>query len=398
MKDQKKILMLGGSDIQTSAIKRAVELGYYVITADYLPENPGHKYSHEYYDISTIDKDKIFELAKKLEVDGILAYASDPGAESVAYVGEKLGLNTNSFNAVSTLSHKTELRSLMKKHHLPNPAFEKIISIGEIKEFIQKNGKSIVKAVNSSGSKGITVVNENSDFEFALNEALKYSGPSHVLIEEYIEKSEMQFCGDLFVQDGEIIFYSFGNVHFDNRCNPLVPCSITLPTINGSAIEKKAIEVIQEIFDILSIKTGGFNVDVFQVQNEVYIIEIGARNGGNLFTEIIQEHTNVNLVDFVIDASVGKKVEVPKKISGNGYHAHYVIHSIEDGILDKIEFTNEINDNIIFKVIKIKSGEEVKKFNGSNTRIGVVLLRFDSHEEMFEKVKNMDNFIKVNLR
>ncbi len=393
----KKILMLGGSDIQVSAIKRAVELGYYVITADYLPDNLGHKYSHEYHNISTIDKEKILELAKKLKIDGVLAYASDPAAETVAYVGDSLGLNTNSFQAVQTLSHKSALRSFMELHNLPHPPYKKVISIAQIEEFIGLNGKSIVKAVNSSGSKGITVVDSQSDIESAFNEAVKYSGTSHVLIEKYIERTSMQFCGDLFVQDGEIIFYAFGNVHFDDRCNPLVPCSITLPTVNGKHIEQKAIKIIQKIFDLLKIKTGGFNVDVFQVQDEVYIIEIGARNGGNLFTEIIQEHTNVNLVDFVIDASIGKKVVIPTDTKSKGYHAHYVIHSTKSGILQDIVFTDEIQKNLIYKVIKVKPGQKVEKFNGSNTRIGVVLLKFESHEEMFDKVRNMDNFIKVKV-
>jgi len=53
----KKILMLGGSHFQVPAIKKAVEMGYHVITCDYLPDNPGHKYSHEYHNVSTTDKE-----------------------------------------------------------------------------------------------------------------------------------------------------------------------------------------------------------------------------------------------------------------------------------------------------------------------------------------------------
>lgn len=48
--------MLGGSLYQVYAIKEAVRLGYYVISCDYLPNNPGHKYAHEYYNVSTTDK------------------------------------------------------------------------------------------------------------------------------------------------------------------------------------------------------------------------------------------------------------------------------------------------------------------------------------------------------
>lgn len=82
----KKLLMLGGSLYQTYAIKEAKHLGYYVISCDYLPSNPGHKYADEYYNVSTTDKEAVLKLAKDLQVDGVVAYASDPAAPTAAYV------------------------------------------------------------------------------------------------------------------------------------------------------------------------------------------------------------------------------------------------------------------------------------------------------------------------
>ena len=60
----KKLLFLGGSDIQIPGIKYAKSLGYYVITCDYLPNNPGHKVSDKYYDISkySIQNDTNFKV------------------------------------------------------------------------------------------------------------------------------------------------------------------------------------------------------------------------------------------------------------------------------------------------------------------------------------------------
>ena len=89
--------MLGGSLYQTYVIKEAVKMGYYVISCDYLPNNPGHRYAHEYYNISTTDKEAVYKLAKDIQVDGIVAYASDPAAPTAAYVCEKLGLPTSLF-------------------------------------------------------------------------------------------------------------------------------------------------------------------------------------------------------------------------------------------------------------------------------------------------------------
>ena len=101
---QKRILFLGGSAFQIPPIKYTKEQGHYVITCDYLPDNPGHEYADEYYNISTTDKEAILDLAKKLNFDGIVAYASDPAAPTQAYVGNKLGLPSNPYESVLVFS------------------------------------------------------------------------------------------------------------------------------------------------------------------------------------------------------------------------------------------------------------------------------------------------------
>ena len=45
---QKKLMLLGGIRYLLPVIKAAHEQGYYVITADYLPDNIAHQYSDEY--------------------------------------------------------------------------------------------------------------------------------------------------------------------------------------------------------------------------------------------------------------------------------------------------------------------------------------------------------------
>ena len=71
----KKLLILGGTYFQIPAIEYAKSRGYYVITCDYLPNNPGHKLANEYHNVSTTDKEAVLTLAKSLNIDGILCFA-----------------------------------------------------------------------------------------------------------------------------------------------------------------------------------------------------------------------------------------------------------------------------------------------------------------------------------
>ena len=96
-------------------------MGFYTVTCDYLPENPGHKFADEYYNVSTTDKEAVLSLAKKLQIDGIVAYASDPAAPTAAYVAEKMGLPGNPYESVKILTEKDLFRDFLHNHGLNCP-------------------------------------------------------------------------------------------------------------------------------------------------------------------------------------------------------------------------------------------------------------------------------------
>ena len=60
----KKLLLLGGDATLLPVIKSAKARGYCVITCDYLPDNIAHKYSDEYINYSTTDKEGILTWAE----------------------------------------------------------------------------------------------------------------------------------------------------------------------------------------------------------------------------------------------------------------------------------------------------------------------------------------------
>lgn len=90
---QKKLMLLGGLHYLKPVIDAAHEQGYYVITADYLPDNIAHKYSDEYVNVSIIDKEAVLKVAQEKQIDGIMSFGVDPGVVSASYVQNKMGLS-----------------------------------------------------------------------------------------------------------------------------------------------------------------------------------------------------------------------------------------------------------------------------------------------------------------
>ncbi len=80
----KKLLLLGAATFQIPPIKYALDRGYYVITCDNVPENPGHKLAHKSFNTSTTDMEGILSIARQEDIDGIMTFGSDVSAPTAA--------------------------------------------------------------------------------------------------------------------------------------------------------------------------------------------------------------------------------------------------------------------------------------------------------------------------
>jgi biotin carboxylase len=195
----KKIIMLGGSHFQVPSIRTAVAMGYYVISCDYLPGNPGHKFAHEYYNISTTDKEAVLELSKRLKVDGVVCYASDPAAATAAYVCENMGFPTSPYSSVEILSNKDKFREFLKENSFNTPKAKGYANLKEaVEEITNFKLPVIIKPVDSSGSKGVTKLEDVHNLSRQANYALSFSRSKRFIIEEFVEKKGYQIAGDGF--------------------------------------------------------------------------------------------------------------------------------------------------------------------------------------------------------
>lgn len=399
---KKKILMLGGSHFQVPAIKYAKKAGYHVITADYLPNNPGHKYADEYYNVSTIDKKKVLELAKKIKIDGIVSYASDPGAPTAAYVSEKLNLPGNPYDSVVILQRKDFFKTFLIENGFNIPKYRSFIKIEKGIKYATELLKSypiVVKPVDSSGSKGVTKLDSINHFNSAFNLAMNYSISKCVVIEQFINKSIYEMDGDGFVWNGKLAFRCFGNQHNDLKCNPHVPVGISFPYIQDKYLQQKAHNIVEKILTKLNMKVGGLNIEYLtDNDNNIYILEIGPRSGGNLIPEVIKYSTGIDLIKYSVDGALGKDCSDLGMIEPKGFYASYILHSQKEGVVKNIVISDEIKSHIVEYKILITKGDYVNKFNGSNDTLGTFILKFENKEQMINMMDRMNNYIYVAIK
>ncbi len=389
----KTLLVLGGTPYQIPAIRYAQSQGHRVFTCDYLPDNPGHKLADAYFNISTTDRHAVLELARQEQVDGILAYASDPAAPTAAFVAEQLGLPGNPLSAVETLTQKDLFRSALQAGGFHYPRFASARTLMEARKMLQGMSlPAIIKPVDSSGSKGVSQLQSLADLEAGFQRALKFSRCRRVIIEEWIERSGYQIAGDGFVVDGQLVFHCLAQEHFS--FHGLVPVGESFPLQLEPDVLATVVTEVQRLLTQVGFVSGELNFDIMlDHQDRVYLIEIGPRSGGNLIPEAIRQATGVDLTARAVDSALGLDCSSLRQQACTTNVATIVVHAPVAGIFQQLRVSSELD--VIAQHLFVQPGAYVEPLSGSHCTLGILLVRFASHAQMLYTLDHLEEFYEL---
>ena len=397
---QKKLMLLGGLRYLLPVIESAHQLGYYVITCDYLPDNIAHKYSDEYHNVSIIDKEAVLALARELQIDGIMSFAVDPGVVTAAYVQEQMGLPAfGPYESVCILQNKDRFRNFLTKHGFNVPKAKGFSSIEDAMfEKYCYPWPVIVKPTDSAGSKGVTRVERWEDLRPALEIAFEHSLSKRVIVEEFIEKSGCSSDTDSFSVDGELKFVSFSAQRFDEHApNPYTPSAYSWPSTMTKAQEAELASEIQRLLKLLGMRTSIYNIETRVGTNgKPYIMEVSPRGGGNRLAEMLRFATGVDLITNAARAAVGDEVMGIEQKPYNGHWAEVILHADKDGRFAGLDIDEEFYKQHVKQVdLWVKENDKVSAFRGANDAIGTLVLQFNSEEELAVALSVQDSWLRV---
>lgn len=396
---QKKLMLLGGLRYLLPVIKAAHEQGYYVITADYIPTNIAHQYSDEYCNVSVVDKDAVLKAAQKLQIDGIMSFACDPGVVAASYVQNKMGLPSfGPFESIEILQNKDKFRSFLQRNGFNVPLSKGFDSVNAaMEETYWYPWPVIVKPTDAAGSKGVTRVDRVEDLRPALEHAMNHSISGHIIVEEFIEKEGCSSDSDSISIDGKLAFVSFNAQRFDeNASNPFTPAAYTWPSTFTKEQEDYLTSEIQRLITLLGLKTVVYNIETrIGVNGKPYIMELTPRGGGNRLCEMLHYATGIDLITAITRASVGDSVINIGQKPYQGHWAEIILHADTNGVFDHIEIDKNLPANIIEKDIWVKKGDQVESFDGANNAIGTLVLKFEEENDMIKAISCQRDWLKV---
>lgn len=399
---QKKLMLLGGIRYLLPAIDAAHKHGYHVITVDYLPGNNAHKYSDEYHNVSILaeDKEKVLQLAQKLQIDGILSYAVDPGVVAAAYVAEQMHLPfTCSYEAACIMQDKSRFRQFLTEHGFNVPNAKGYSNAEEaLNDVDYFNWPVIVKPVDSAGSKGVKRVDDPKELKMAIVHALDESHNGHFIIEDFLELQGYQSSADCFSVDGELVYADYSDQLFDKYAeNPYTPAIEIWPASMPQVHQDYLTSEIQRLLKLLKCGTGLYNIESRVCKNgKPYIMEVSPRAGGNRIAELQRIGTRIDLIEAEVCKAVGDDIKPISMPYYDGYYVNYIVHSNIDGIFENAVIDGTFRQKHVIEAdIRISEGDNVETFKGANNAIGTLFLHFDTRDELERAITNQNDWLKV---
>ena len=394
----KKILVLGAGPYQAPAIKKAVELGLYVITVDNLPDSVGHQFSHRSVNCSTVDRNGIKKIACSLDVDGVLTFASGVATATVAFVTEALGLPGMSLLAAETMSSKGKFRTLQRERGLNAPAFAVIDSVEALSLEVPKLTPPLMfKPVDTSGSRGTTRVEANDlpSWVSAFERAKQFSRSGQVCVEEYLDGFEVG--GDAFLTGGELVFIGITHKYTRN----FVVTGHSLPT-NASALDQQRIRnELQRCCAELGYTEGPLNFDAMVTPERVTVIEMSPRTGGNGIPALIERATSFDLITTTLRFALGEPIERPINVSSVRPCGSLVFGATRAGRLQSIATAEQVFADVpeIFDYYcNYQAGERVPKFVHGGAAIGYCLFEISLGSTYQDMIRRINHTLAIRLQ
>ena len=330
----KKLLVIGAGFLQNFVIQKAVSMGYETLTVDADANAVGFKHAHKHAVINIVDEKACLEYAKAEQIDGVVTAATDFGVLSAAYVAQEMGLPGLKYEVAQLIKNKFRVRKCLYEALVDDTeqAYE-VNADTDIESLAKKLTYPVmVKPCDGSGSRGASRADKAADLKDACIYAMNGSITHRAEIETFILGQE--YGAESLVVDGQIHVLGIMRKWMTKppyyaELGHAIPCGLPVE------VEEKAKACVKNAITALGINFGSVNMDMLITPDgKVYIIDIGARMGGNMIGPcIIPYGTGIDYVGAMIQNAVGDPVDL--SIKGHGAVATKLL-AFKEGLVKTI--------------------------------------------------------------
>ena len=391
----KTAVILGGTPPHIELITKLKTRGYYVVLVDYLGHPPAAEFADSHVQISTLDEQRVYELARDFAADLVLAICVDQANVTAAIVSERLGL--------ATLWNASQLRMIANKVTMK----EILLGAGiQTARYVIAREESdlllidfpfpmVVKPADSNGSKGVRKVGSKEELASAFTRAREVSRVGVVLVEEFL--TGIEFSGEFFINNGcaiglgvkrKISLLASG----DEVLGALG--SVSPPNLKGPILSELE-EVADSLAHHLHVNDSPLLIQFIVVEGRVVVVEFALRLGGGMSVESVKLRSGVDVTEKVLNKLLGEPTDVQPAFSEKVILTlNLFAHECRFGAIRGLE--KLAREGIINSFYKLKrNGDRIGSSLAAQDRVASVIIVASTAEECSSRVRQVFHGVEV---
>ena len=376
------LLILGAGESQLPTYREARRLGYRVVGVDQRGDAEARPLCDRFLPVSTADPGGILAALGRDRPAGVIAPASDPSVP----VQRSLGLAYRTpfvtpAGAVRASSDKAWFRWLLDRLGLPGYGWVDGTAEAGVaaRAATRLRLPLIVKPVDAAGSRGVALVRARGELAGAIRRARSWSPRGRVIVEEFVGGRHCSV--EAFLEGGRLAVMAVSE-----RTVTGPPSFITVSHLLPAGIDPATAERVRRQVELvcaaMGLREGPVNLDlVVDERGEAYLVELGARLGGNGLGRLVARTLGVNLVAPAIRLAVGERARLrrprrPRQRAG----MVFALHAQQRGILAAVQGAAAVRriPGVLDLELHAAVGAAVHPYDQAAHKLGYLTLAGDS--------------------
>ncbi|MFZ7121095.1 MAG: ATP-grasp domain-containing protein [Eubacteriaceae bacterium] len=395
-----RLLILGGGNNQLNGIIRSVQKGHEVVLTDYYKDAPGRTYAKYNETISTFDVKGNIDVAKKYSVDGVMTLGTDQPVYTVAEVAKALNLpRFLDVDTAAAVTNKKIMKTVLSKYNIPTVKYKLINESSSVREFQDMNFPVVLKPLDSQGQRGVYKLNSIEEIYDNILNTLKFSRKKEALLEEFYKSDEITVS--CWVEEGKPYILTVTDRETFNNDKHIGICfAHNFPSKFLNHYYKDIKKMVNDITKAFNIKNGPLYIQLLVGEDGIYVNELACRIGGAYEDVFIPYLTDFDILDRVIDYSLGRKV----KISLDSYSVKDNLKQLSVQLffasVGRIKSLTPVQKlyrlpGVISASYNISKGKEIKTIKDATQRAGHMIITGKNKEELALNIDNAFEHLKI---
>lgn len=391
-------MVLAAGQLQIPVIKKAHEMGHYVIAVDDDPNAPGMALADKaIVPGGLMNEEKLVNIAKEERIDGVIHPCSEVAMNVLGRINDELGLYGVSKETAIKATNKHLMREAFEMYGAPSPQsscyFDADVAFRAF--CTDFHGDAILKPSRNSGSRGIAKIYvdiKREEFARLFERAKDESRDRSVMLEQFVEGPE--FSVEIIVWNKEIHV-----LQVTDKKTTEAPYFVELGHSQPSLFPKDIVEAVKNaaIMGVRALQANNCACHAeVKVQNgQAFIMEIGARLGGDFIsTELTRLSTGIDMVAAAINVALGEEPDLEPITKSQGVAIRYF--TPKPGRVISVENTEALNRPDVYNAeIYVKPGDEVREVKSSLDRSGHVIVTAPTPYEAINIVETIINEVQI---